>query len=128
MQNRAARRINFHHRDRSPGISAENLSRQLQILSGIPINFPLQIQISGSKRNSVIISATTVHKKTTLTLQSLLFSISLLFSLSDFPCFFGAFFLSFPRISGVPQREQLLLFSWVSLAFSKKQGLEGQGI
>ena len=36
-------------------------------------------------------------------LFSLLFSISLLFSFSDFPCFFGTFFLSFPRILGVPQ-------------------------
>ena len=35
----------------------------------------------------------------TPTLQSLLFSISLLFLFSDFPCFF---FLSFPRIFRVP--------------------------
>ena len=60
IQNRAARRINFHYRDRSLRTSAENLSLQVQILSGIPINFPLQIQISGSERiDSVIISATT---------------------------------------------------------------------
>ena len=38
IQNRAARRINFHYRDRSLGISAENLSLQIQILSGIPIS------------------------------------------------------------------------------------------
>ena len=61
IQNRAARRINFHHRDRSVGISAENLSLQIQILSLISYEYLLQIQISGSKRiNSVIISATAV--------------------------------------------------------------------
>ena len=38
IQKRAARRISFHYRDRSLGISAENLSLQIQILSGIPIN------------------------------------------------------------------------------------------
>ena len=43
------------------GMSAENLSLQIQILSGIPLNFPLQIQTLGPKQiNSVIISATTV--------------------------------------------------------------------
>ena len=39
IQNRAARRLNFHYRDRSVGISAENLSLQIQILSWISINF-----------------------------------------------------------------------------------------
>ena len=39
IQNRAARRINFHCRDRSVGISAEKPSLQIQILSWIPINF-----------------------------------------------------------------------------------------
>ena len=64
----------------------------------------------------------------TLTLQSLLFSISLLFSFSDFPCFFLAFFLSFPRILGVPRREKPLLFLGKNPCFfQKKQGLEGQG-
>ena len=33
IQNRAARRMNFHYRDRSVGISAENLSLQTQVLS-----------------------------------------------------------------------------------------------
>ena len=33
VQNRASRRMNFHYRDRSVGISAENLSLQIQILS-----------------------------------------------------------------------------------------------
>ena len=43
------------------GMSAENLSLQIQILSGNLNQFPLQIQISGSKRiNSVKNSATTV--------------------------------------------------------------------
>ena len=51
-----------------------------------------------------------------LTLQSLLFSISLLFPSSDSP----SLFLSFPRIVGVPRREKPLLFSWVSLAFFQK--------
>ena len=41
----------------------KSLVTDIQILSGIPIHFPLQIQISGSKRiNSVSISATTVFK------------------------------------------------------------------
>ena len=64
------------------------------------------------------------HKKTrTLTLQSLFFSFS------DFPCFFFAFFLPFPRILGVPRREKTLLF-WGKnpcFFFPKKQGLECQG-
>ena len=33
IQNRAARRISFHYRDRSVGISGENLSLHMQILS-----------------------------------------------------------------------------------------------
>ena len=33
MQNRATRRMKFHYRDRSPGISAESLSSQIQTLS-----------------------------------------------------------------------------------------------
>ena len=36
IQNRAARRINFHHRDRSLGISADNHSVQILLLSLIP--------------------------------------------------------------------------------------------
>ena len=38
IQNRAARRINCHYRDRFVGISAENLSLQIQILSWVPVN------------------------------------------------------------------------------------------
>ena len=73
-------------------------------------------------------SATSPEVLSPLTLQSLLFLISLLFSFSDFPCFFWAFFLPFPRILGVPRREKPLLFFGVSLVFfKKKQGLEGQG-
>ena len=34
------------------------------------------------------------------------FAISLLSSFSDFPCLFCAFFLSFPRILGVPRRDK----------------------
>ena len=66
----------------------------------------------------------------TLTLLfSLLFSISLLFSFSDFLAFFfAAFFLPSPRIVGVPRREKPLPFSGFPLLFFfKKQGLEGQG-
>ena len=62
----------------------------------------------------------------TLTLQSLFFSISLLFSFSDFPCFFVGFFLCFPRILGVP-RFFFFFFGENPLLFPKKQGLEGQG-
>ena len=39
MQSGAARRINFDYRGRSVGMSAESVSLQIQILSGIPINF-----------------------------------------------------------------------------------------
>ena len=64
-----------------------------------------------------------------LTLQSLLFSFSMLFSFSDFPCFFFcAFFLSFPRISGVPRREKPLLFSGFPLLFFKKARVGGSGL
>ena len=63
-----------------------------------------------------------------LTLQSLLFSISLLFSLSDFPCSLGAFFLPFPRILGVPRREKPLLFWGKTLAVSKKARVGGSGL
>ena len=54
-----------------------------------------------------------------------------IFSFSDFPCFFGAFCLSFPR--GSASRKKPLFFSAVPLPFffflkkKKKQGLEGQG-
>ena len=59
--------------------------------------------------------------KTSILPFSLLFSISLLFSFSDFPCFFFvAFPLSFPRILGVPQREKPLLFSGFPLLFFQK--------
>ena len=53
----------------------------------------------------------------TLTLQSLLFSFS------DFPCFFFFFvcLLSFPRILGVPRRQKPLLFSGLPLLFSKSR-------
>ena len=64
---------------------------------------------------------------TTLTLQSLLFLDFLASSFSDFPCFFGAFSLCFPRISGVLPKKNLAFFSGVPLHFFNKQGLEGQG-
>ena len=56
-------------------------------------------------------------------LNSLLFffSISLLFSFFDFPCFFFcAFFLSFPRILGGSAKRKTLAFFEVSLAFFPK--------
>ena len=62
-----------------------------------------------------------------LTLQSLLFSISLLFAFSDFPCFSLRFFLPFPRILGVPRREKPLLFSGKNPCFSKKARVGGSG-
>ena len=65
--------------------------------------------------------------KTTLTLQSLLFSISLLFS---FPIFL-AFFLRFPSFSkdfrGSAKRKTLAFWGKKPLLFPKKHGLEGQG-
>ena len=50
---------------------------------------------------------------------------------SRFPIFLAFFccaFLPFPRILGVPRREKPLLFCGKTLAFSKKAGLEGQGL
>ena len=54
-----------------------------------------------------------------LTLQSLLFSIPLLFLFSDFPCFFRVFFPSFSK-DFKPRREKPLLFSGFPLFFFKK--------
>ena len=42
------------------------------------------------------------------------------FLFSDFPCFLGVLFLSFPRILEVPRGEEPLLFSGVSLVFFQK--------
>ena len=60
-----------------------------------------------------------------LTLQSLLFFDFLAFFVFRFPLLFWAFFLSFPRILGVPRREKTLVFFRVSLAFSKKARVGG---
>ena len=62
-----------------------------------------------------------------LTLQSLLFSISLLFSLSDFPFFFCVF-PSFSKDFRGSAKRKPLLFGEKPLLFPKKQGLEGQGV
>ena len=65
-----------------------------------------------------------------LTPQSLHLSISLLFIVFQFPLSFCAFFLSFPRILGVPQREKPLHFSGFPLLFFPKTarvGGSGQG-
>ena len=52
----------------------------------------------------------------------------LAFSVFRFPLLFWAFFLSFPRLLGVPRREKpLFLLGEKPLLFPKKQGLEGQG-
>ena len=51
----------------------------------------------------------------------------LAFFVFRFSLLFLAFFLPFPRILRVPRREKPLLFWGETLAFSKKQGLEGQG-
>ena len=45
-----------------------------------------------------------------------------------FPLLFCAFFLSFPRILGVPRREKPLLFWGKTLAFSKKARVGGSGV
>ena len=52
----------------------------------------------------------------------------LAFFVFRFPLLFCAFFLSFPRILGVPRREEplhFLGFPW--LFFPKRQGFQGQG-
>ena len=63
-----------------------------------------------------------------LTLQSLLFSISLLFFVFRFSLLFCAFFLPFPRILGVPRGGKPLLFWGKTLAFSKKARVGGSGL
>ena len=56
------------------------------------------------------------------------FGFPCFFLLHGIPCFLWAFFPSFPGISGVQRREQILVFLVVFLAFSKKrQGKEDQG-
>ena len=56
------------------------------------------------------------------------------FSFFGFPCFFEAFFLSFPRILGVPQREKPLLFGGLLAFFffsffaTKRAGVGGSGL
>ena len=54
----------------------------------------------------------------TLTLQSLLFWISLLFSFADFPCFFGLFSFDSKDFRHSAKRRTLAFFG-VSLAFFK---------
>ena len=61
----------------------------------------------------------------TLTLQSLLFSISLLFF--RFSLLFGGVFPFFSKEVRGSAKRKPLLFSGFPLLFSKKQGLEGQG-
>ena len=50
IQNPAARRINFHYRNRSVGISAENLSLKIQILSWIPTNFQYRYRFQAQNK------------------------------------------------------------------------------
>ena len=51
----------------------------------------------------------------------------LAFFVFRFPLLSCAFFLSFPRILGVPQREKPLLFSGFPLLFFKKARVGGSG-
>ena len=84
-----------------------------QLFSGIPRFVPICSDSSNS-----------------LTLQSLLFSISLLFSFSDFPCFFLCVFPLFSKdFRGSAKRKTLaFLGENPCFFFPKKQGLEGQGL
>ena len=63
----------------------------------------------------------------TLTLQSLLFLISLLFLFSDFPCFFLRFSFLFQGFQEFREERNPCFFGEKPLLFPKKQGLEGQG-
>ena len=78
-------------------------------------------------RNSQLENGSNIHAAKPLTLQSLLFFDFLAFFVFRFSLLFCAFFLSFPRILGVPRREKPLLFGEKPLLFPKKQGLEVQG-
>ena len=60
----------------------------------------------------------------TLTLQSLLFSISLLFSFFRFSLLFLCVFPLFSRILGVPRREKPVLFGKNPCFFSKKARID----
>ena len=51
----------------------------------------------------------------------------LAFFVFRFSLLFCAFFLSFPRILGVPRREKTLAFWGKTLAFSKKARIGGSG-
>ena len=68
-------------------------------------------------------------KNTFLTLHFSLFFVRLFFFVFRFPLLFCAFFLSCPRILGIPRREEPLLFSvWFPLFFFKKsQGWRARG-
>ena len=94
--------------------------------SGPHLRFPKIFGAISFCRGALYIYIIGIH---TLTLQSLLFSISLLFLFSDFPCFLVRFSSLFPRILGVPRSEKPLLFWGKPLAFSKKsKDWKGQGI
>ena len=66
-------------------------------------------------------------KFTSLTLQSLLVSISLFFSFSDFPCFLVRFPFFSQDFRGSAKRKPLAFFRGFPCFSPKKQGVEGQG-
>ena len=77
-------------------------------------------------RKKIAIAITKKKSPRSLTLRSLFFSISLLFS--DFPCSFVRFAF-FRRILWVPAKRKTLAFFGASLAFfQKKQGLGRSGL
>ena len=80
-------------------------------------------------RNGYIKNLAHRNRSDSLTLQSLLFSISLLFS---FPIFLAFFLCVFPLFSknfrGSAKRKTLAFLGGKPLLFPKKQGLEGQGL
>ena len=52
----------------------------------------------------------------------------LFFSFCNFPCFFCAFLLPFPRMLGVPQREKIFFFLFRGFpCIEKKAGVGGSG-
>ena len=84
IQNRAARRIHFHYKDRSVGMSAENISLQIQILSLIPLNFHPDADF-GLEKNSIIILTTKVPQHGVCE-EKWLYIISLAVVLRNFVC------------------------------------------
>ena len=106
----------FHSRPKS----LENTPGKYSSLGSTADRSPWKYSSFGSTRTEIPRNIRCGEKpRSSLTLQSLLFSISLLF-VFRFSLLFLAFFLPFPRILGVPRREKPLLFLGKNPCFFQK--------